>query len=220
LPPRDAANGPAASVQLLAVSKTFPAPKPCWKRRAAGQRAFGENYLQEGARQDRRRARKARADPAGVAFHRPDPEQQDAADRRHFDWVHTVERLKIAQRLSEQRPPDLAPLNICLQVNISGEASKSGVDAGGTAGTGAPGRRAAEPAPARPDGDSRAADDPATAARRVRAACARCSNQLRAGGLALDTLSMGMSADMRAAIAEGATIVRVGSAIFGARHYE
>jgi pyridoxal phosphate enzyme (YggS family) len=136
----------------------------------------------------------------------------------HFDWVHTVEREKIALRLSEQRPAGLAPLNICLQVNISGEASKSGAAPGEVAAlaqavAGLPNLRLRGlMAIPEPEDD---VDKQRAAFRRVR----ELYEALRAQGFALDTLSMGMSGDMRAAVLEGATIVRVGSAIFGARSY-
>jgi len=153
-----------------------------------------------------------------VAFHRPDPEQQDAAIAASFAWVHTVERLKIAQRLSEQRPPELGPLNICLQVNISGEASKSGASPEELP---ALAREVAQLPNLRLRG-LMAIPEPTTDVAQQRAAFARVRvlfDALRADGLALDTLSMGMSGDLAPAIAEGATIVRVGSAIFGKRDY-
>jgi hypothetical protein len=136
-----------------------------------------------------------------------------------FQWVHTVERLKIAQRLSEQRPPELGPLNICLQVNISGEATKSGAV---EAEVPELARQVARLPNLRLRGlmaIPEASTDPA----QQRAAFARLRtlyDALRADGLALDTLSMGMSGDLTAAVLEGATIVRVGSAVFGARTYE
>jgi PLP dependent protein len=205
----------AKSVTLLAVSKTFPAAavREAW---AAGQREFGENYVQEAlAKID------ALADlRPQVEWHLIGPLQSNKtrAVAAAFDWVHSVDRLKIAERLAEQRPPGLAPLQLCLQVNVSGEASKSGV---------AP---AELPALARavaalprervvlrglmaipePGADFDAQRAPHRALRELLEA-------LNAGGLALDTLSMGMSADLEAAVAEGATIVRVGTAIFGAR---
>lgn len=185
---------------------------------AAGQRAFGENYLQEGVEKI---AAVARAQPdTAVEWHFIGPIQSNKTRpiATSFAWVHTVERLKIAQRLSEQRPPEMGPLNVCLQVNISGEATKSGA---------APGEllELARQVAALPNLRLRglmaipeAQSDPAL----QRAAFARLrvlADDLRAHGLTLDTLSMGMSGDMAAAIAEGATIVRVGSAIFGSRHY-
>ena len=206
-----------ASVQLLAVSKTFPA-QAVQDAIAAGQYAFGENYLQEAL--DKIAAIKAALPAAAVEWHFIGPIQSNKTrlTAASFDWVHTVDRLKIAERLSEQRPAGMAPLNVCIQVNISGEASKSGV---------APD---ALPELARqvallPNLVLRglmAIPEPETDEAKQRAAFARLrtlAEQLRAGGLTLDTLSMGMSADMEAAIAEGATIVRVGSAIFGTRTY-
>jgi len=204
------------SVQLLAVSKTF-GPDAVLEAVQAGQRAFGENYLQEAL--DKIAALKAAGAPA-LEWHFIGPIQSNKTRpiAEHFDWVHTVEREKIAQRLSEQRPAGMAPLQICLQVNISGEASKSGV---------APAELAqlAHKVAALPNLTLRglmAIPEPAEDFAQQRAAFAQLRvlyQQLRADGLALDTLSMGMSADLRAAIAEGATIVRVGSAIFGSRNY-
>jgi pyridoxal phosphate enzyme (YggS family) len=208
----------AASIQLLAVSKTFPADAVL-EAIAAGQRAFGENYLQEAL--DKIAAVAAALPSAQVEWHFIGPIQSNKTRpiAASFAWVHTVERLKIAQRLSEQRPPELGPLNICLQVNISGEASKSGA-------TPAELPELARQVALLPNLKLRglmAIPEPETDVAKQRAAFARLrmlADDLRAGGLELDTLSMGMSADMAAAIAEGATIVRVGSAIFGARNYE
>ncbi|MRW91718.1 YggS family pyridoxal phosphate-dependent enzyme [Duganella sp. FT80W] len=206
----------AAAVQLLAVSKTF-GPEAVLEAVQAGQRAFGENYLQEGL--DKIRAVQEAGAPA-LDWHFIGPIQSNKTRpiAENFAWVHTVEREKIAQRLSEQRPAGLPPLQICLQVNISGEASKSGI---------APEEVAAlaHKVAALPNLTLRglmAIPEPAVEFAQQRAAFARLRilyEQLLADGLALDTLSMGMSADMRAAIFEGATIVRVGSAIFGARNY-
>jgi len=204
------------SVQLLAVSKTFGADAVL-EAVAAGQRAFGENYLQEGV--DKIAALRAAA-TAPLVWHFIGPIQSNKTRpiAEHFDWVHTVEREKIAQRLSEQRPAELAPLQICLQVNISGEASKSGVTPQELSAL-------AHKVAALPNLTLRglmAIPEPVEDYAQQRAAFAALRalyEQLRAEGLALDTLSMGMSADLRAAIVEGATIVRVGSAIFGARTY-
>jgi pyridoxal phosphate enzyme (YggS family) len=204
------------SVQLLAVSKTFGADAVL-EAVAAGQRAFGENYLQEGV--DKIAALRA-AVTAPLVWHFIGPIQSNKTRpiAEHFDWVHTVEREKIAQRLSEQRPAELAPLQICLQVNISGEASKSGVTPQELSAL-------AHKVAALPNLTLRglmAIPEPVEDYAQQRAAFAALRalyEQLRAEGLALDTLSMGMSADLRAAIVEGATIVRVGSAIFGARTY-
>lgn len=201
------------SVRLLAVSKTFGADA-VEEAYAAGQRAFGENYLQEAL--DKIAALAGR----GIEWHFIGPIQSNKTRpvAAHFDWVHTVDRLKIAQRLSEQRPHDLPPLNICLQVNVSGEATKSGC---------APDELAdlAHACAALPNLRLRglmAIPEPETDYDKQRAPLARLRalyEQLNAQGYGLDTLSMGMSADLAAAVAEGATIVRVGSAIFGARTY-
>jgi pyridoxal phosphate enzyme (YggS family) len=204
-------------VSLLAVSKTF-GPDAVMAAAQAGQRAFGENYLQEAL--DKMAA--VRAMQAGLLlewhFIGPVQSNKTRSIAENFDWVHAVEREKIAQRLSAQRPASLAPLNICLQVNISGESSKSGVAPQDVA----PLAQAVAALPRlklrglmaipEPAQDFDAQREPF---RRLRA----LFDQLRAQGLALDTLSMGMSADMAAAIAEGATIVRVGTAIFGQRDY-
>ena len=206
-----------SDVQLLAVSKTFPA-QAVLDAMAAGQLAFGENYLQEALDKI---ASVAQAQPdAAVEWHFIGPIQSNKTRpiAASFAWVHTVERLKIAQRLSEQRPPELGPLNICLQVNISGEASKSGASPDELP---ALAREVAQLPNLRLRG-LMAIPEPTTDEAEQRAAFARVRalfDALRADGLALDTLSMGMSGDMAAAIAEGATIVRIGSAIFGARNY-
>jgi len=200
-------------VTLLAVSKTSPA-SAVREALAAGQRAFGENYVQEAlekiaALSDRR---------SELEWHLIGPLQSNKTRSvaEVFDWVHTVDRLKTAERLSAQRPAGLAPLNVCLQVNVSGEASKSGVGfdelpALARAAAALPGIRLrglmAIPEPAADPVAQRAPH------RRLHEAF----DALRAEGLALDTLSMGMSADLEAAVLEGATIVRVGSAIFGER---
>jgi len=210
-----AAGRDPAQVALLAVSKTFPAAHVL-EAIAAGQRAFGENYLQEAL--DKIADIKAALPRAHVEWHFIGPIQSNKTRSiaASFDWVHTVERLKVAERLSAQRPAGLAPLNVCIQVNISGEASKSGA---------APGElpELARQVALLPNLKLRglmAIPAPEIDAARQRAAFARLralADALREGGLDLDTLSMGMSADMAAAIAEGATIVRVGSAIFGDR---
>ena len=214
----EAAGRPRSTVQLLAVSKTFPA-EAVLEAVAAGQRAFGENYLQEGV--DKIAAVAKALPDTRLEWHFIGPIQSNKTRpiAANFDWVHTVERLKIAQRLSEQRPFALGPLNICLQVNISGEASKSGVTpdelpALAQAVAALPNLRLrglmAIPEPQ---------DDPEL--QRVPFARLRALAQdIVKSGIHLDTLSMGMSSDMRAAVLEGASIVRVGSAIFGARHYE
>ncbi len=203
-----------ASVALLAVSKTFPsgAVAQAW---AAGQRAFGENYIQEGV--DKILACRALG-CEGIQWHCIGPIQSNKTRpvATHFDWVHTVDRLKIAQRLSEQRPPEMGLLQVCIQVNIDGGANKAGVapaDALALARQVAalPGLRLrglmAIPEPA-PD---------YAAAVAVHQAAKALWDALRADGLDLDTLSLGMSADLEAAIAAGSTLVRVGSALFGDR---
>ena len=203
-----------ASIRLLAVSKTFPA-EAVLAARAAGQRAFGENYVQEAV--DKIAATRA-AGARDLEWHFVGPIQSNKtrALAEHFDWVHSVDRLKVAQRLSEQRPSALPPLNVLLQVNISDEASKSGVAPGDVAAlaqavAGLP-RLALRGLMAIPEPE----DDPVR--QRVPLAALRALNeQLRATGMALDTLSMGMSADLEAAVLEGSTLVRIGTAIFGAR---
>lgn len=205
-----AAGRDPASVQLLAVSKTKPA-SAIREIHAAGVCDFGENYLQEALTKQQ-----ALGDlPLIWHFIGPIQSNKTKAIAEHFDWVHSVDRLKIAQRLSEQRPAGLAPLNICLQVNVSGEDSKSGctpvdLPALAKAVAALPNLRLrglmAIPEPT----DDRAAQEAAFATLR----------QLQEGlDLGLDTLSMGMSHDLEAAIAQGATWVRIGTALFGARDY-
>lgn len=214
-----AAGRDAREVNLLAVSKTFDADAvaQAW---AAGQTTFGENYIQEAvAKVTRLRQLTPPAGPP-LQWHCIGPIQSNKTRlvAEHFDWVQTVDRLKIAQRLSEQRPAALAPLQVCIQVNVDGGADKSGV---------------------RPDEALLLARQIAALPRlRLRgvmsipepatdfiAACALFSrvravfDEINAAGLGLDTLSMGMSADLEAAIRAGSTLVRVGSAIFGARVY-
>ncbi|MFG0539986.1 YggS family pyridoxal phosphate-dependent enzyme [Pseudomonas sp. YQ_5] len=199
-----------ASVQLLAVSKTKPA-SAIREIHAAGVRDFGENYLQEALTKQQ-----ALSDlPLIWHFIGPIQSNKTKAIAEHFDWVHSVDRLKIAQRLSEQRPAGLGPLNICLQVNVSGEDSKSGcapadLPALAAAVAALPNLRLrglmAIPEPT----EDRATQEAAFASLR----------KLQEGlGLGLDTLSMGMSHDLEAAIAQGATWARIGTALFGARDY-
>jgi len=200
-------------VHLLAVSKTFPA-EAVREAYQGGQLAFGENYLQEAL------DKKALLNDLPLEWHFIGPIQSNKTRpiAENFAWVHGVDRLKVAQRLSEQRPADLPPLNICLQVNVSGEESKSGVALNEAA------QLAQEisqlprlklrglmsiPAPASDESEQR------TAFAKVRVLLAQLNEQ----GLGLDTLSMGMSHDFPAAIKEGATIVRIGTAIFGTRDY-
>jgi pyridoxal phosphate enzyme (YggS family) len=212
-----AAGRPREAVRLLAVSKTFP-PESVLEAMEAGQRAFGENYLQEAVDKIAAVARLAPGVPLEWHFIGPIQSNKTRPIAAHFQWVHTVDRLKVAQRLSEQRPAGSEPLNICLQVNISGEESKSGMSAAELP-------ELARQIASLPNLRLRglmAIPEPEHDEARQRAPFARLRELfegLRRDGLELDTLSMGMSADMAAAVAEGATIVRVGSAIFGARHY-
>lgn len=204
---------PADSVALLAVSKTFPADA-VREAYAAGQRAFGENYLQEALQ----KIGALRDLPLEWHFIGPIQSNKTRDIAENFAWVHGVDRLKIAQRLSEQRPDTLPPLNFCLQVNVSGEDSKSGVspqevEALALQVATLPRLKLrglmAIPAPA---------DDPAQQ-RKPFAQMRELLETLNTHGLQLDTLSMGMSHDFPAAIAEGATMVRIGTAIFGKRNY-
>lgn len=210
---RDAAQAAGrepASVKLLAVSKTKPA-SAIRELHAAGACDIGENYLQEAL------GKQAELVDLPLTWHFIGPIQSNKtrAIAEHFDWVHAVDRLKIAQRLSEQRPAGREPLNICLQVNVSGEASKSGcspheLPALAEAVKALPGVRLrglmAIPEPT----EDRAAQEQAFAQLR---------ELLERLDPALDTLSMGMSHDLEAAIAQGATWVRIGTALFGARDY-
>jgi pyridoxal phosphate enzyme (YggS family) len=204
-------------VRLLAISKTFGADAVVEAARA-GQRAFGENYLQEAL--DKIAAVRAAQPELLLEWHFIGPIQSNKTRpiAENFDWVHSVDREKIAQRLSEQRPAHLPPINVCLQVNISGESSKSGIPPEDVA-------QLAHVIAGMPHLKLRglmAIPEPAENfdAQRVPFRQLRTLfDQLRAQGLALDTLSMGMSADMAAAIAEGATIIRIGTAIFGQRNY-
>lgn len=211
------AGRPADSVQLLAVSKTF-GPEAVVDAVIAGQRAFGENYVQEGVEKIAAVAKARGCTPLEWHFIGPIQSNKTKPIAENFDWVHTIEREKIAVRLNEQRPEALHPLQVCLQVNTSGEASKSGIApqdvaalARSIAGLPRLKLRGLMSIP-EPEDDF----DKQRAAFRV---LRELYDTLRADGIELDTLSMGMSADMRAAIMEGATIVRVGSAIFGARQY-
>lgn len=205
-----AANRDENSIQLLAVSKTKPA-QALREAYAAGLRDFGENYLQEALGKQLELADL----PLIWHFIGPIQSNKTRAIAEHFDWVHSVDRLKIAQRLSEQRPAELPSLNICIQVNVSGEASKSGctpadLPALAEAINGLPRLKLrglmAIPEPT----EDRAEQDAAFAA----------VQKLQASlDLPLDTLSMGMSHDLESAIAQGATWVRIGTALFGARDY-
>lgn len=197
-------------IGLLAVSKTKPAAA-VREAYAAGLRDFGENYLQEALE------KQAELSELPLIWHFIGPIQSNKTKpiAEHFAWVHSVDRLKIAQRLSEQRPNHLPPLNICLQVNVSAEDSKSGC---------APAELAALALAVSQLPNLRlrglmAIPEPTDDVAAQRAAFARL-RELRDGlPLPLDTLSMGMSHDLDAAIAEGATWVRIGTALFGARDY-
>jgi len=208
-----AAGRDPAGITLLAVSKTKPLTDVL-AAAAAGQRAFGENYVQEGV--DKIIA----AVDRDLVWHFIGPLQSNKTRpvAEHFAWVHSVERLKIAERLSAQRPAGLPPLQVCVQVNVSGEASKSGC---------APDEALAlcQAVTALPNVCLRGlmaipepADDPAEQRRPFRQ-LREIYETVRAAGIPLDTLSMGMTHDLEAAVAEGATIVRIGTAIFGERSY-
>ena len=206
-----AAGRSRQSVQLLAVSKTFSAEAVA-QVAALGQRDFGENYIQEGVEKITALA------ALGLTWHCIGPVQGNKTRpvAEHFDWVHGVDRFKIAQRLSDQRPENLAPLNVCIQVNIDGGAAKAGV---------APGEalalaQAVADLPRLRLRGLMTIPEPApdfAAALAVHRAAKALFDDLCASGLELDTLSMGMSADLEAAIQAGSTLVRVGSAIFGGR---
>jgi len=202
---------PASDIALLAVSKTFP-PSYIEEACSTGQRAFGESYAQEGVTKITALARR------DLEWHFIGPIQSNKTRliAEHYHWVHGIDREKIAARLAAARPPHLPPLDVCIQVNVSGEGSKSGV---------APGEELALA-----DAIARlprlrlrglmAIPEPTAdlALQRRRYALLReLKDRLTGAGHAVDTLSMGMSDDLESAIAEGATIVRVGSAIFGPR---
>ena len=200
-------------VQLLVVSKTFPV-ECIVDAIHAGQRQFGENYLQEA--QDK--MADSRLNATAIEWHFIGPVQGNKAGKiaRAFDWVHTVDKLAIAEKLNEQRPAHLPPLNICIQVNISAEPSKAGVTLEelwelATEVAKLP-RLCLRGLMAIP----KPAADLAQQRRPFRA-LHEIFQQLNTAGLLLDTLSMGMSDDLEAAIAEGATLIRIGTAIFGAR---
>ena len=211
------AQRPPSQIQLLAVSKTFDA-HAVLDAAQVGQRAFGENYLQEAI--DKIALTQQLAPDLGLEWHFIGPIQSNKTRQiaQHFAWVHAVDRLKIAERLSEQRPADLPPLNICLQINISGEASKSGA-------TPDQALDLAQQIARLPNLRLRglmAIPEPLPTLELQRAPYREMKllqDQLNELGLQLDTLSMGMSADLAAAILEGSTIVRIGSAIFGNRNY-
>ena len=201
------------NITLLAVSKVFPASKVREAHRA-GQRAFGESYVQEAldkiaALQDL---------PLEWHFIGPIQSNKTRAIAENFAWVHGVDRLKIAERLSAQRPQNLSPLNVCIQVNVSGEESKSGIASGAVLEL----AQAIMQLPRLKMRGLMAIPAPAEKLEVQRLPFAQVRElmqQLHGLGLELDTLSMGMSHDLEAAILEGATIVRVGTAIFGERDY-
>jgi len=206
-----AAARDADAVRLLAVSKTFPAAAVA-EAHAAGQTAFGENYVQEGVEKIAALAN------LPLEWHYIGPIQSNKTRpiAEHFAWVHAVDRLKIAERLSAQRPANMPDLQVCLQVNVSAETSKSGIESAAILNLARQVARLphlklrglmAIPAPAAGLAAQRA---PFRELRLLK-------EQLNAAGLDCDTLSMGMSADLEAAIMEGATMVRIGTAIFGPR---
>jgi len=207
----------ADSVQLLAVSKTKPIAA-IESAIAAGQFAFGENYVQEGVEKVQHFATSAQADKLSWHFIGPIQSNKTRQIAEHFDWVHSVDRAKIARRLSEQRPPNMPLLNILLQVNTSSEASKSGITFDELPALAAEIAtmpnivlRGLMSIPQKADDyDSQYA---------AFSALADAQKTLQDKYPQLDTLSMGMSGDMEAAIAAGSTIVRIGTAIFGARDY-
>lgn len=202
---------PEGAATLLAVSKTRPAEDLLTLYRL-GQRRFGENYLQEALE------KQAQLTDCDIEWHFIGPIQSNKTKEiaAHFDWVHSVDRLKIARRLNDQRPDNLPPLNICLQVNVSGEESKSGCSLAEL-----------------PELAHEISQFPNITLRGLMAIPAPCEapeaqrlpfkalrealESLQQAGLSLDTLSMGMSGDLDAAIAEGATMVRIGTALFGPR---
>ena len=203
------------AVTLLAVSKTF-GPEAVADALAAGQTAFGENYIQEGV--EKILALRASHPQAAITWHCIGPVQSNKTRlvATHFDWVQSVDRLKIAQRLSEQRPEGLAPLQVCLQVNVDGGANKSGVTPDELP---ALAQAVAELPNLRLRG-LMCIPEPAEGFEAQRALFLRAKglfDDLNTRGFALDTLSMGMSEDLEASIAAGSTMVRVGRAVFGHR---
>jgi pyridoxal phosphate enzyme (YggS family) len=198
-------------VTLLPVSKTF-GPEAVREAHAAGETAFGENYIQEAVE------KQALLADLPLQWHCIGPIQSNKTRlvAQHFAWAHTIDRLKIAQRLSEQRPQAMPPLSVCIQVNIDGGASKAGVPPGEALAL----AREVHALPRLKLRGLMTIPEPAegfaaqlAVHRRARA----LYEELRAAGLPLDTLSMGMTGDLEAAIHAGSTMVRVGTAIFGAR---
>nr|WP_086940313.1 YggS family pyridoxal phosphate-dependent enzyme [Thaumasiovibrio occultus] len=205
------------SVQLLAVSKTKPIVA-IQEAIDAGQRHFGENYVQEGVEKVQHFQQQNREKGLNWHFIGPIQSNKTRLVAEHFDWVHSVDRLKIAQRLSDQRPSDKAPLQVLLQVNTSGESSKSGTDFDTVA-------ELANAIAALPNLTLRGlmsiperADDYASQLHAFQS-LADALAKLQVTHPEMDTLSMGMSGDMTAAIEAGSTIVRIGTAIFGERDY-
>ncbi|MNX17316.1 hypothetical protein D3C86_471960 [compost metagenome] len=202
-----------SAVRLLAVSKTF-GPEAVREAHAAGQAAFGENYVQEGLDKIA-----ALADlRAGLEWHCIGPLQSNKTRpvAEQFDWVHSIDRLKIAERLSAQRPAHLPPLQVCLQVNVDGGANKSGVPPEEALAL----ARAVAALPQLQLRGLMAIPEPAPDFAAQRELCLRAHavfESIRAAGIALDTLSLGMSGDLEAAVSAGSTMVRVGTAIFGGR---
>ena len=202
----------AEAVKLLAVSKTMPA-QAVREAYAAGQIAFGENYIQEGV------DKMAELADLPLEWHCIGPIQSNKTKlvAENFAWVHSLDRLKIAERLSAQRPAHLPPLQVCLQVNVDGGANKSGVSPHDLLAL----AQAVAKLPQMKLRGLMTIPEPAeneAAARAVHHQAKELFDSLNAVGLNLDTLSMGMTADLGAAIAEGSTCVRVGTAIFGSRH--
>ena len=206
----DAVQRDASSIHLLAVSKTKPA-QAVRDAYAAGLHDFGENYLQEAL------GKQADLTDLPLSWHFIGPIQSNKtrAIAENFAWVHSVDRLKIAQRLSEQRPADLPPLNICIQVNVSGEASKSGCTPADLPAL----AMAISALPRLKLRGLMAIPEPTEDRAEQDAAFATVRDLQASLNLALDTLSMGMSHDLESAIAQGATWVRIGTALFGARDY-
>ena len=199
------------TVKLLAVSKTMPA-QAVREAYAAGQLAFGENYIQEGV------DKIAVLADLPLEWHCIGPIQSNKTKlvAENFAWVHSIDRLKIAERLSAQRPAHLPPLQVCLQVNVDGGSNKSGVAPEDLLALAQAVAKLPHlqlrgimtiPEPAETEAEARAVHQQAK----------RLFDHLKTAGLTLDTLSMGMTADLEAAVAEGSTCVRVGTAIFGAR---
>lgn len=211
-----------ATIKLLAVSKTFSA-QAVIEAVQAGQTCFGENYLQEAQAKmvevEHLLASQQTASQLEWHFIGPIQSNKTRPIAEHFAWVHSVDRLKIAQRLSEQRPDQLAPLNVCVQVNVSGEASKSGVDPEQVLEL----MLAIHALPKLCLRGLMCVPEASENPEQQKAAFAHMHNlfkQCQAQISTLDTLSMGMSGDMEAAIAEGSTMLRIGSAIFGKRNYD